>query len=163
GGAKRRVRGVALAILLFATSALAHSIVDIGMSFDAPRFVPTQSTFTYHVIADDRNNDNGLGIVVTIVLPPSVRFSRATGGTTWRCTESKLTVTCSAEIVVPGPNPIDVIVTAPATTGILHATANTQSLGSLDLTASNDNTATDVVVYDPAVCRASAPVVVGPP
>src|SRR6266550_3389382 len=103
GGAKCRVRGVLLAALVFATSAFAHSVVDIGMSIQVPRFAPAQSTFTYHVIADDQNNDNGLGIVVTIVLPPTVKFSRVSGGTTWRCTESKLTVTCSAETVAPGP------------------------------------------------------------
>ncbi|HEX9501426.1 MAG TPA: hypothetical protein VGA10_07220 [Thermoanaerobaculia bacterium] len=72
GGAKRRVRGAALACILLTTPALAHSVV-----------------------ADDRNNDNGLGIVVTIVLPPTAKFVNASGGNTWRCTESKLTVTCS--------------------------------------------------------------------
>ncbi|HEY8181279.1 MAG TPA: hypothetical protein VII32_03505 [Thermoanaerobaculia bacterium] len=163
GAAKRRVRGVVIAILLFATSAFAHNVVDIGMSIEVPRFVAAQSTFTYHVIADDRNNDNGLGVVVTIVLPPTVKFSRANGGSTWRCTDSKLTVTCSAETVVPGPNPIDVTVTAPSATGTIRATASTQSLGSLDLTASNDNAAADVVVYDSAACRASAPTLAGPP
>jgi hypothetical protein len=151
------------AALLLATSAFAHSVVDVGMSIEVPKFVAAQSTLTYHVIADDRNNDNGLGIVVTIVLPPTVKFSSANGGNTWRCMESKLTVTCSAETIVPGPNPIDVTVTAPAAIGTIHATANTQSLGSLDLNAANDNAAADVVVYDPAACRASAPTFGGPP
>jgi sugar lactone lactonase YvrE len=153
---------LAFAVVLYAAVASAHSVVDIGMSFDVPHFVAAQTTFTYHVIADDRNNDNGLGIVVTIVLPPSVKFSKATS-TAFRCSESKLTLTCSADTVSPGPNPIDVTVTAPATPGIIRATANTQSLGSLDLTPQNDNATADVVIYDAGACRASAPLLVGPP
>ena len=149
-------------ILFIAASASAHTLVDVGMSIEAPRFVATQQTFTYHVIADDRNNDNGSGIVITIVLPPAVKFVRASGGSTFRCSESKLTVTCAADVIIPGPNPIDVTVTAPATTATLHATANTQSLGSLDLTPGNDNAAADVVVYDAAACRQSAPTLIGP-
>ena len=154
---------IALATLLFATPLFAHNAVDVGMSIEVPRFAAAQSTFTYHVIADDRNNDNGLGIVVTIVLPPTVKFSRANGGTRWNCTESKLTVTCSAETIVPGPNAIDVTVIAPAATGNIHATARTESLGSVDLVSSNDTAAADVMIYDPTVCRASAPTLAGPP
>src|SRR2546423_608443 len=150
-----------VASLLFAAPLFAHNAVDVGMSIEVQHFVAAQSTFTYHVIAEDRNNDNGLGVVVMIVLPPTVRFSRADGGATWRCTESKLTVSCAAETIVPGPNPIDVTVTAPATIGTLHATTNTQSLGTLDLVASNDKAAADVIVYDPAVCRPSAPTLSG--
>jgi hypothetical protein len=152
-----------LSTFLVASAASAHSVVDVAMSIEVPRFVAVQQNFTYHVIADDQNNDNGAGIIVTIVLPQTVKFSRASGGTLWRCTESRLTVTCAADQIVPGPNPIDVIVTAPATTGTIRATANTQSLGTLDLNASNDNATADVIVYDPAVCRASTPVLVGPP
>ena len=65
-----RARLTALTFFI-AASASAHTLVDVGMSIDAPRFVATQQTFTYHVIADDRNNDNGSGIVITIVLPPT--------------------------------------------------------------------------------------------
>ena len=153
-------RLVAIALFIAATAS-AHSIVDIGMSIEAPRFVAMQQTFIYHVIADDRNNDNGSGIIITIVLPPAVRFVKATSDG-FRCSESKLTVTCAADLIPPGPNPIDVTVAAPATTGTIRATANTQSLGSLDLTPGNDNATADVVVYDVAACRAPAPALAGP-
>src|SRR5205085_403309 len=140
----------------------AHSVVDVGMSFDVPRFVPAQQTFTYRVIADNRNNDNGSGIVITIVLPSSVKFSRVAAGSALRCTESRLTITCSAELLPSGPNAIDVIVTAPANSGAIHASANSTSLGSLDLNPANDNASSDVIVYDPSACRAVAPLLLGP-
>ena len=147
---------------LFATAASAHSIVDIAMSFDVPKFVAMQQSFTYRVIADNQNNDNGSGIVVTIVLPPSIKFSGVTSGSVFRCTESKLTLTCSAEIIPPGPNPIDVSVIAPAAVGSIHATAHTESLGSLDLNGNNDNASADVVIYDPAACHAMTPLILAP-
>ena len=152
-----------LATALVAMAASGHSVVDIGMAFDVPQFVPAQQSFTYRVIADNRNNDNGSGIVITIVLPPAVKFSRISAGNSWRCTESKLTITCSAELLPPGPNAIDISVTAPSSNGTIHATANTTSLGSLDLNPNNDNASADVVVYDPASCRASPPLILGPP
>src|SRR5438105_5631474 len=154
---------ILVAALFVATTASAHIIVDVAMSLSAPRFVPMQQSFTYRVIADDLNNDSGFGLVITTVLPPPVKFSAVSASKDWRCTESKLTVTCAAEQITPGPNPIDITVVAPATTGTLHATTNTQSLGSLDLNPANDNASVDVVVYDPSVCRALTPLLIGPP
>src|SRR5690349_22917274 len=84
------------------------------MSFDVPQFIAIGQNFRYRVIADDLANDNGLGIVVTIVLPPQVKFSGVAKSDTWKCSESRLTLTCSAEQIVPGPNPIDINVFAPA-------------------------------------------------
>ena len=163
GPAERdRVRGVLACLFFIATAASGHSIVDIAMSINAPKFVPAQQSFTYHVIADDQNNDNGSGIVVTIVLPPSIKFSGVSGGSVFRCSESKLTLTCSAEIIPPGPNPIDVSVIAPAAVGSIHATAHTESLGSLDLNGNNDNASADVMIYDPAACHAMTPLILGP-
>src|SRR2546425_511186 len=107
------------------------------MSFDVPQFVPVQQSFRYRVVADDLNNDNGLGIVVMIVLPSQVKFSGVAKSEPWKCSESHLTLTCSAEQIVPGPNPIDIDVVAPAGSGPLHATTSVQSLGSLDLNPSN--------------------------
>jgi DNA-binding beta-propeller fold protein YncE len=156
------VRGLLASLFLVATAASAHSIVDIAMSFDAPKFVAAQQSFTYRVIADDQNNDNGSGIVVTIVLPPSVKFSGVSSGNVFRCTESKLTLTCSAEIIPPGPNPISISVIAPAAAGSIHATAHTVSLGSLDLNGNNDNASADIVIYDPAACHAMTPLILGP-
>ncbi len=143
--------------LLLSTASSAHLIVDVRMSITAPDFVAAQQNFTYRVIADDLANDNAYGIVVTTVLPPSVKFSSAKSGTAWRCSESKLTVTCSAEQIPPGPNPIDISVVAPTTTGRLTASTNVQSLGSFDPNPKNNDASLAVVVYDPASCRADAP------
>ncbi|PYQ60676.1 MAG: hypothetical protein DMF58_07410, partial [Acidobacteria bacterium] len=99
----RLIRILAAAVLI-PSAALAHVVVDVRMSFDVPQFVPIQQSFRYRVIADDLNNDNGAGIVVTIVLPPQVNLSGVTKSDTWKCTESpRLTLTCSAEQIVPGP------------------------------------------------------------
>jgi DNA-binding beta-propeller fold protein YncE len=150
------------ATFLIASAASAHQLVDVGMSFDAPQFVPIGQSFHYRVVADDLANDSGSGIVVTIVLPPQVKFSSVTMSDTWRCTEAHLTLTCSADLIAPGPNPIDVNVIAPAQPGTLHATASVQSLGSLDLNPSNDNASWDIVAYDPAVCTAAPPLILAP-
>src|SRR5205823_15114069 len=101
---KRRLRRRAVSLLfLFASPALAHSIVDVAMRIEAPAFVAAQQTFSYRVIADDLANDAGFGIVVTDTLPPNVTFVDA-GGSGWNCSQSKLTVSCSAEQINPGPN-----------------------------------------------------------
>src|SRR5438128_4616703 len=94
---------------------------------------------------------------------PSTRWRHRVSTERSSNTIPKLTVTCAAEQITPGPNPIDITVIAPSTIGTLHATTNTQSLGSLDLNPANDNASADVVVYDPAVCRALTPLPLGPP
>src|SRR5437773_12386637 len=72
---KRRLRRRAVSLLfLFASPALAHSIVDVAMRIEAPAFVAAQQTFSYRVIADDLANDAGFGIVVTDTLPANVTF-----------------------------------------------------------------------------------------
>ena len=149
-------------LFLLASAASAHQIVDVRMSFDVPQFVPIGQSFRYRVIADDLANDNGLGIVVTIALPSQIRFSNVTKSDTWRCTESHLTLTCNAEQIVPGPNPIDVNVIAPAQTMSLHATTNVQSLGSLDPNVNNDNASSDIYAFDPAACTAAPPTLLAP-
>ena len=155
---------VRLSVVLFfvATIASAHSVVDVGMSFDVPSFVPVGQNFRYRVIADDRANDIGLGIVVTIVLPSQVRFVSIEKNSTWKCTQSNLTVTCAADSINAGPNPIDINVTAPPTTTAMHATASVQSVGSLDFNATNDNASSDVVAYEVSLCTAAPPQILAP-
>jgi DNA-binding beta-propeller fold protein YncE len=148
--------------ILVASAASAHQIVDVRMSFDVPQFVPIGQSFRYRVIADDLANDNGSGIVVTIVLPSQTKFSNVTKSDTWRCSESHLTLTCTADQIVPGPNPIDVNVIAPGQTMSLHATTNVQSLGSLDPNSSNDNASSDIYAFDPAACTAATPALLAP-
>ncbi|HEY8130636.1 MAG TPA: hypothetical protein VII12_01990, partial [Thermoanaerobaculia bacterium] len=157
----RLIRSFAASVLI-AAAAQAHQVVDVRMSFDVPQFVPIQQNFKYRVIADDLNNDNGAGIVVTIVLPPAVKFSSVSGGSVWHCSESRLTLTCSAEQIVPGPNPIDITVTAPAKTGALRATTSVMSIGTLDLNANNDNAVSEIFAYDPSQCTASPPLLLEP-
>jgi len=155
---------VRLSLILFfiATIASAHSVVDVGMSFDVPGFVPIGRNFRYRAIADDRANDIGLGIVVTIVLPSQVRFISIDKNSTWKCTQSQLTITCSADQINPGANPIDINVSAPAITTSMRATASVQSIGSLDLNTANDNATSDVVAYEAALCTATAPQLLAP-
>ena len=143
----RLIRILAAAVLI-PSAALAHVVVDVRMSFDVPQFVPIQQSFRYRVIADDLNNDNGAGIVVTIVLPSQVKLSSVTKSDAWKCSETpRLTLTCSAEQIVPGPNPIEINVVAPAQPGPLRATTSVQSLGSIDLNATNDNAVADIFAF----------------
>ena len=157
-----RLKPALTLIFLIAGTAAAHSVVDVGLSFNVPAFVPVQQNFQYRIIADDRANDIGSGIVVTIILPPQVRFVGSDKSDTWKCMESHLTVTCSADQITPGANPIGINVTAPATTTSLHATANVQSLGSLDVNAANDNASSAVVAFDASLCTAAAPQIAAP-
>jgi len=150
------------ATFLIASAASAHQVVDVRMSFDTPQFVPIGQSFRYRVVADDLANDSGSGIVVTIVLPPQVKFSNVTQSDTWRCTEAHLTLTCTADLIAPGPNPIDVNVIAPAQSLALHATTNVLSLGSVDPNPNNDNASSDIVAYDPSVCTAAPPLILAP-
>ena len=158
----RLIRILAAAVLI-PSAALAHVVVDVRMSFDVPQFVPIQQSFRYRVIADDLNNDNGAGIVVTIVLPSQVKLSSVTKSDAWKCSETpRLTLTCSAEQIVPGPNPIEINVVAPAQAGALHATTSVQSLGSIDLNATNDNAVADIFAFDASACIAAPAVLLAP-
>jgi DNA-binding beta-propeller fold protein YncE len=158
-----RLSSVFALLLLIAATASAHSVVDVGMSIVVPQFVPVGQPFTYRVIADDRANDNGLGIVVTIVLPAQVKFSNIVKTSTWNCIDAHPTITCSADQIGPGPNPIDINVVAPATTTSLHATAKVESIASLDFNPSNDNATADIVAYQASLCTAAAPELTSPP
>lgn len=146
-----------LLLLLFLSSPVfAHNAVDIAMRIEAPAFVASQQTLAYRVVADDLANDNGFGIVVTDTLPAGVTFLDASGAG-WNCSRSQLTVTCSAEQVMPGANPITIRVTAPRAPATLTNRVKVTSIGSFDPTAANDTAEHRAVVYDPAQCASSAP------
>src|SRR5256885_2733889 len=156
-----RLSRVLLLVTLIATAASAHQLADIRVSFDVPQFVPVGQPFQYRVIADDLSNDEGAGIVVTIALPPEVRFSSITAND-WNCSPSQLTITCTADEIVPGPNAIAVNVTAPSQPGPLHASAKVESQESLDPNTANDTATSDVIAFDPTVCNSAPPQLSGP-
>jgi conserved repeat domain len=142
---------LALAIPLITGAAAAHQVADVKVSVAAPPFVAARQPFTYQIVADDLANDTAEGVVVTSTLPPSVAFVKASGAG-WICSESKLTVTCSAEEIDTGPNVITIDVTAPAASGPIANSVIVESLGSLDLNATNDAATTITTVYEPAAC-----------
>ena len=150
------------ALFLIAGSAFAHQEADVRMLFDVPQFVPIGQAFRYRVVADDLTNDEGADVTVTIVLPLSVQFAGMVPNETWTCTETNRTITCRADEIASGPNPIDVNVIAPLQPGPLHATASVVSTGSLDLNPKNDNAASEIFVFDPSVCVAAPPQIVSP-
>src|SRR5436190_15447291 len=154
---------VRLSLVLFFVAAIAsaHQEADIRMLFDVPQFVPIAKTFRYRVIADDLTNDEGAGVIVRIFLPPQVTYSNASGEG-WKCTLSEQTLTCSADEVESGPNPIDVDVIAPVQPGSLHASATVQSIDSIDPNSKNDVASSDIFAFDSGLCTAAAPSLLGP-
>jgi uncharacterized protein DUF11/NHL repeat-containing protein len=150
-----------LALPLYALNVSAHLIVDVRMSITAPQFVSIQQSFTYRVTADDLANDNAYGVVVTTVLPASVKFSNVVAEG-FRCNEAKLTVTCSAEQIGPGANPIDITVVAPSSAELVIAKTTVQTIGSYDPNPNNDSATNAVVIYEPKSCTASAPLLSSP-
>ena len=149
-------------MLFMAPSLFAHLIVDVRMLINAPSFVPVGQPFSYSVIADDVNNDNGFGIVVNIPLPTGVSNATATGNGFICSPPQSGTIHCSAEQVVPGPNIITVRATAPATPSTLRLSTDVQSLGSFDPKSDNDRAQQSITAYDPRQCTSSSPVTVGP-
>lgn len=118
----------ALAMTLIAGTAAAHQIVDIKVSVTAPAFVAAGQQFTYQIVADDLANDEAAGVVVTSTLPSSVAYVKASG-TGWSCSESRLTVTCTAEEIPVGPNIITIDVTASAASGPLVDSVAVYTIG----------------------------------
>lgn len=145
----------ALAIALCAQTASAHLVVDMKMSLNAPAFKPTGQRITYQVVADNLANDQAFGAVVTDTLPSSVTFVKASG-TGWNCSESKLKVTCSAETLNPGPNFINIEVTAPAATGPITNSVSIETLGSADPNTTNDRATATTTIYDATACGSPA-------
>ena len=156
-----RLSRVFILVTLAATAASAHQLADIRLSFDVPPFVPLGHPFTYRVIADDLSNDEGAGIVVTIALPPEVRFTTVAAND-WNCAESQLTITCTADEIAPGPSAIEVNVIAPSQPGPLHASAKVESQDSLDPNAANDSASSEVIAFDPEACNSAPPQLLGP-
>ena len=156
------MRVPAIVILLFAASAAhAHLIVDVKVSVRAPAFVAAGQPFTYEVVVDDLANDNAIGVVATNTLPSGVAYSGTTASG-WNCSQSKGTITCSAEELAPGEHVIAIRVTAPLQRGSLANKAHVTSLGSTDPESKNDNATLEHVVYEPARCTAAAPSLLEP-
>jgi sugar lactone lactonase YvrE len=98
--------------------------------------------------------------VLTDILPAGSQFVSASGSG-WNCSQSKGTITCSAESLAPGVSLITILAKAPAS-GTAHNTASVMSIGSIDPNPKNDNAALDTLIYDPAVCTAAASQLIAP-
>jgi sugar lactone lactonase YvrE len=142
-----------MVMMLIAGAAAAHQVADVKVSIAAPAFVPARQQFTYQIVADDLTNDTAEEVVVTSTLPPSVAFVKAAGAG-WICSESHLTVTCSAEEIDTGPNVITIDVTAPAAPGPIAISVVVESVESLDPNTVNDAATAITTVYEPASCPA---------
>ncbi|HEY8131100.1 MAG TPA: hypothetical protein VII12_04360 [Thermoanaerobaculia bacterium] len=149
-----------LLFLVCASSAWAHAVVDIGVSISAPAFIAPSSSLTYTVNVTDYAYDFAYGIVITDLLPAGSQFVSASGAG-WNCSQSGGTVTCSAESLAPGVNPITIMAKAPAS-GTAHNMASVMSLGSIDPNPKNDAAAFDTIVYEPSACTAAAPRLLAP-
>ena len=149
-------------VALLATAAEAHLIVDMKVSVRAPAFAAKGAQFTYDIVADDLANDNGIGLVVTNTLPAGAAFVSVTAPQEFNCSQSKGTVTCSAELLGPGEHAITIKATAPASPGAITTKSHVTSLGSTDIVPTNDDATGSVMVYDPARCTAAAPALISP-
>ena len=145
----------AIVVLVFAAfEAHAHLIVDLKVSVRAPAFVAAGQPFTYEVVVDDLANDNAIGVVATNTLPSGITYSGTTAQG-WNCSQSKGTITCSAEELSPGEHVIAIRVTAPSQRGSLANKAHVTSLGSTDPEPKNDDATLEHIVYEPARCTAA--------
>jgi sugar lactone lactonase YvrE len=155
-----RLAGAALAILLPGVAS-AHLVVDVGVSVRAPAFAPKSSSLVYAIDVVDYAYDPAYGVVMADQLPAGSKFvsAKATG---WNCSESKGTLTCSAETLTSGVNTITVTATAPAATGSARTTMTLMSIGSIDPNSANDTTSVQTVIYDAAACSSAAPSLLGP-
>jgi uncharacterized repeat protein (TIGR01451 family) len=157
---RRMRRLLPLLLLICASKAWAHLVVDIGVSINAPAFAPASSSLTYTVNVTDYAYDFAYGIVITDILPAGSQFVSASGAG-WNCSQSKGTVMCSAESLAPGANPLSIVVKTPAS-GTARNTASVMSLGSFDPNPKNDSAVFDTILYDPSACTAAAPRLIAP-
>ncbi len=153
-------RFLPLFLVACASSASAHLIVDLGVSISAPGFAASASTLTYAVTVTDYAYDFAYGVVVTDTLPAGSQFLSASGSG-WNCSQSKGTVTCSAESLPPGPSAISITVQAPSS-GTAHNSVSVQSLGSVDPNPKNDTASFDTIIYQPSACTAAPPNLIAP-
>src|SRR5438105_4703753 len=97
----RKLILIGLFIFLWAGTAPAHLIVDVGVSAIAPAIATKSSALTYTINVTDYAYDLGYGVVVTDQLPAGAKFVSASGGG-WNCSQSSGAVTCGAESIAPG-------------------------------------------------------------
>lgn len=123
----------------------------------APGHIARGAVFVYDLEVENPEYDLAYGVTMEAALPAGVSVRRVTAAG-WNCTQSKQTVSCSAEELRPGRHAIVIEATAPSATGSINATATVSSLGVFDPVSGNDTARSQLVVYDPSACVASAPV-----
>ncbi len=159
---RRLIRlAVVAQVILLPAIASAHLVVDVGVSVRTGSHAARSSSIVYLVDVTDYAYDPAYGVVVDDQLPPGSKFVSAKGAG-WNCSESKGTVSCSAEMLNPGISTITVSATAPPTSGIATSSVALTSLGSLDPYPANDKTTVQTVIYDPPACIGAPPTIVGP-
>jgi uncharacterized repeat protein (TIGR01451 family) len=149
-----------IVVLFLPIFAAAHPVVDLSIAIEAPPFAARSGAITYLVHVTDLAYDPATGIVVTDTLPPGAKFTTASGSG-WTCSESKGTITCSAEILYPGVSTISIAASAPPQTGTAANKASLISLGTFDFNQRNDTASIDTLIYDTGACKASAPIITG--
>jgi sugar lactone lactonase YvrE len=155
-----QLAGAALIVLLPGLAS-AHLVVDVGVSVRAPAFATRSSSLVYSIDVVDLAYDSAYGVVMSQQLPAGSQFvsAKANG---WNCSQSKGTVSCSAETLTPGVSTITVTATAPAATGTIKSSISLMSIGSIDPYSANDTTSAQTVIYDSATCSGAAPSLLGP-
>ena len=154
------MRRLLLLLAVWPVAAYAHAIVDVGVAISGPSFAAAGSSQSYIINVTDYAYDNAYGVVLTETLPTNAQFVSASGNG-WNCSQSKGTVTCSAEQLTPGLWPIVITVKMPSS-GTAQNSASVQPLGYLDPNPKNDNASFDTQIYDPAACTAAAPQLLAP-
>jgi uncharacterized repeat protein (TIGR01451 family) len=106
-------------------------------------------TFTYTLAVENVGVLTATNVVVTDTLPDGVGFVSAAGDG-WTCSESGGTVVCTLlEELPPGPaNPIEIVVTAPSTEGVITNEAVVDA-DTPDTNQANNSSKVDVSVGEP--------------
>ncbi|HEX9161459.1 MAG TPA: hypothetical protein VF980_07095 [Thermoanaerobaculia bacterium] len=143
--------------LAVAAPCFAHAVVDLGVRFVAPEFVPSSSNVPIDVVVDGLAFDSAFGVTVDIHIADAKVTS---SDPSWRCTTSSTLVECSAEELKAGPHPVHLDVKVPAG-GSLHASATVASLGSFDPVDANNDAALDSRVFNRSQCQQTAPQIAG--
>ena len=140
--------------ILLAPSCLAHFVVDLGVRFAAPEYVPAGSTSAIDVIVDGQAFDYAYGVTVEITIN-GARVSSADPA--WRCTPSNSLIQCAAEKLSAGPHPIHLDVTVPTAASSLTARAVVASIGSSDPIDGNNTATLQSRVFDRGRCGQNPP------
>jgi uncharacterized repeat protein (TIGR01451 family) len=158
----RRTLFFAILAAALPLAARAHTIVDMSVTTAAPAFVVAGSRITYSVTVSDLAYDLAYGIVLTDQLPSGAAFVSVNGGDAWKCSESKGTVTCAAEVLNPGDSVVTIVATAPSQPGPVTNSATVEGLGIIDVNPANDVAVTQTTIYIPSACTIPVPLLLGP-